>query len=164
MSRSHSIPEICQKEAQFFFFFLNCAAITGFQVRCNASAIADHVLIVLPWHHQGFRGRIYIPRCTIKSWGQVPGEFSLAHCTTNRDTKKQYRKSSFKTNYCILVFCIHGAFKITEKVSFNIASEARYVNILSGQKLTKNVKDAPFCRVFENLKLAVKQCYQISQF
>ena len=50
--------------------------------------------------------------------------------------------------------------KITEKVSFNIASEASYVYILSGQKLIKNAKNDPFWRVFENLKLAVKQCYQ----
>ena len=34
--------------------------------------------------------------------------------------------------------------KITEKVSFNIASEASYVYILSGQKLTKNAKNGPF--------------------
>ena len=57
--------------------------------------------------------------------------------------------------------------KITEKVSFNIASEASYVYILSGQKLIKNAKNAKngsFCRVFENLKLAVKQCYQTGQF
>ena len=46
--------------------------------------------------------------------------------------------------------------KITEKVSFNIASEASYVYILSGQKLIKNAK---IDQVFENLKLAVKQCY-----
>ena len=51
--------------------------------------------------------------------------------------------------------------KITEEVSFNIASEASYVYILSGQKLIKN---GPFWRVFENLKLAVKQCYQTGQF
>ena len=50
--------------------------------------------------------------------------------------------------------------KITEKVSFNIASEASYVYILSGQKLIKNSKNVPFWRVFENLKLAIKQCYQ----
>ena len=43
--------------------------------------------------------------------------------------------------------------KITEKVSFNIASEASYVYIWSGHKLIKN----------DNLKLAVKQCYQIGQ-
>ena len=54
--------------------------------------------------------------------------------------------------------------KITEKVLFNIASEASYVYILSGQKLIKNAKNGPFWRVFENLKLAVKQCYQAGQF
>ena len=54
--------------------------------------------------------------------------------------------------------------KITEKVSFNIASEASYIYILSGQKLIKNAKNGPFWRVFENLKLAVKQSYQTGQF
>ncbi len=39
--------------------------------------------------------------------------------------------------------------KITEKVSFNIASEASYVYILSGQKLIKNAKNGPFWRSFE---------------
>ena len=34
--------------------------------------------------------------------------------------------------------------KITEKVSFNIASEASYVYILSGQKFIKNAKNAQF--------------------
>ena len=54
--------------------------------------------------------------------------------------------------------------KITEKVSFNIASEASYFYVLNGQKLTKNAKNGPFWRVFDNLKLAVKQCYQTGQF
>ena len=54
--------------------------------------------------------------------------------------------------------------KITEKVPFNIASEASYVYILSGQKLIKNAENGPFWRVFENLKLAVKQCFQTGQF
>ena len=52
----------------------------------------------------------------------------------------------------------------TEKVSFNISSEASYVYILSRQKLIKNAKNVTFWRVFENLKLAVKQCYQTGQF
>ena len=39
--------------------------------------------------------------------------------------------------------------KITEKVSFNIASELSYVYILSGQKLIKNAKIGPFWRIFE---------------
>ena len=34
--------------------------------------------------------------------------------------------------------------KITEKVTFNIASEASYVYILSGQKLNKKAKICPF--------------------
>ena len=54
--------------------------------------------------------------------------------------------------------------KITKKVSFNIASEASYVYILSGQKLIENAKNVPFWRVFEKLKLAVKQSYQTGQF
>ena len=49
-------------------------------------------------------------------------------------------------------------------VSFNIASEASYVYILNEQKFIKNAKNGPFWRVFENLKLAVKQCYQTGQF
>ena len=54
--------------------------------------------------------------------------------------------------------------KISEKVSFNITSEASYIYMLSGQKLIKNAKNAPFWRVYQNLKLAVKQCYQTGQF
>ena len=54
--------------------------------------------------------------------------------------------------------------KITEKVSFSIASEASYVYILSGQKFIKKKKNGPTWRVFENLKLAVKQYYQTGQF
>ena len=34
--------------------------------------------------------------------------------------------------------------KVTEKVSFNIASEASYVYILSGQNLIKNAKNPQF--------------------
>ena len=54
--------------------------------------------------------------------------------------------------------------KITEKVAFSIASEASYVYILSGQKLIKIAKNGQFWRLFENLKLAVKQCYQTGHF
>ena len=46
--------------------------------------------------------------------------------------------------------------KIGRKVSFNIASEASYVYILSGQKFIKNAKNGPIWRVFEKLILAVK--------
>ena len=60
--------------------------------------------------------------------------------------------------------CLHTGTKlkkITKKVEFNIASEASNVNILSGQKFIKNGR---FWRVFENLNLAVKQCYQTGHF
>ena len=63
--------------------------------------------------------------------------------------------------------CLHTGTKlkkITKKVEFNIASEASNVNILSGQKFIKNAIISQFWRVFENLKLAVKQCYQTGQF
>ena len=46
--------------------------------------------------------------------------------------------------------------KITQKVAFDIASEASYVYILSEQKFIKNAKNYPSGRVFESLKLAVK--------
>ena len=76
----------------------------------------------------------------------------------------------------ILKLCMHNphlkseisnksqCLKITEKVAFNIASEARYVYMLSGHKFNKNAKNGPFWRVFENLKLAVEQCYQTGHF
>ena len=41
--------------------------------------------------------------------------------------------------------------KIAQKVAFNIASEASYIYILSGQKLVKNAKSVQFWRFFENL-------------
>ena len=37
-------------------------------------------------------------------------------------------------------------------------------SILSAQKFIKNAKNNPFWRVFESLKLAVKQCYQTGHF
>ena len=55
-------------------------------------------------------------------------------------------------------------FQIKEKVSFNIASEASYVYILSGQKFVKKAKNGQFWRVFENLSFSVKQSYQTGQF
>ena len=70
------------------------------------------------------------------------------------------RTDKHKYNHLTATRCL----KITEKVSFNIASEASYVYILSGQKSIKNAKIGPFWLVFENLKLAVKQSYQTYQF
>ena len=83
----------------------------------------------------------------------------LLGCSSTREctSKLQFSKGVVKLR---LTMKVSGF----SKVSFNIASEASYVYILSGQKLIKNVKNGPFWRVFENLKLAVKQCYQTGQF
>ena len=50
--------------------------------------------------------------------------------------------------------------KITEKVSFNTASEVSYVYILNGQKLIKNADFGDFCKP----QLVFKKCYQTGQF
>ena len=49
-------------------------------------------------------------------------------------------------------------------VSFNIASEASYVYILSGLKLIKNAKKWSIIASFEKLMIVVKQKYQTGQF
>ena len=50
---------------------------------------------------------------------------------------------------------------IIEKVEFNIASEVKYIYILSGgQKLNKKAKKE---LLKKKLKLAVEQCYQTRQ-
>ena len=80
---------------------------------------------------------------------------------------KKGRQHSVWKSQEISRFCCKSStqcWKITEKVAFNIASEASYVYILSGQKFIKNAKDGQFWRVFENFKFAVKQCYQTGHF
>ena len=51
-----------------------------------------------------------------------------------------------KSYFATMTQCL----KITEKVSFNIASEASYVYILSGQKLIKNAKNGQFGEFLKN--------------
>ena len=80
----------------------------------------------------------------------------------SKNWKRLVRRCLFiRTKKCFRYITV---FENHKKVSFNIASEASYVYILSGQKLIKNAKIGPFGRAFENLKLAVKQCYQTGQF
>ena len=52
--------------------------------------------------------------------------------------------------------------KIAQKVAFNMASEASYIYILSGQKLFKNAKNGPIGKFLKTFN--VKQCYQTSHF
>ena len=63
-----------------------------------------------------------------------------------------------------MVSTLTQCLKMTKKVSFNIASKVTYVYILNEQKFIKKAKNGPVWRVFENLKLAVKQWYQTGQF
>ena len=46
--------------------------------------------------------------------------------------------------------------KITEKVSFYIASEASYGYILSVEKFIENTINLKFWQIFENLKISAK--------
>ena len=62
-------------------------------------------------------------------------------------------------NNDVIYYRITQCLKITEKVSFNIASEASFVYIS-----LKGTKNGQFWRVFENQKLSVKQCYQTGLF
>ena len=54
--------------------------------------------------------------------------------------------------------------KVIENVSFKIASEASYVYILSEQKFIKNGKKLSTLTNLNNLKIAVKQCFQTRHF
>ena len=56
----------------------------------------------------------------------------------NKDVKNKVKK---------LTRCL----KILKKVSFNIASEASYVSILSGQRFIKKAKMVNFGEVFESM-------------
>ena len=69
-----------------------------------------------------------------------------------------------KKNWKLLEKETHSVWKSQKKSQFNIASEASYIYILRGQKFINKAKNGPFWRVFENLKLAVKQCYQTCKF
>ena len=61
---------------------------------------------------------------------------------------KMFRLKYFESHQTVHVqkldfdFCASRSFKFTEKVSFNIASEASY--ILSGQKFIENAKNDQF--------------------
>ena len=56
---------------------------------------------------------------------------------------------ALRRDISLLIPRIPLCLKITEKVPFNIASEASYVYILSGQRLIKNAKNGPFWRVLK---------------
>ena len=93
----------------------------------------------------------FVEKCTFET-SNILGLFSAAwtHCV----------KSPNFVQKLIFVFIV---FENHIENQINIASEASYVYILSGQKFIKNANNGLFWLDFENLKLAVKQCYQTGQ-
>ena len=89
---------------------------------------------------------------------------------SDRNSRWHIHLTVFKSVYCSFQASKRGfknasatrCLKITEKVSFKIGSEASYFYfyILNGQKLIRNAENGLFWLIFENLKVAVKQCYQ----
>ena len=77
---------------------------------------------------------------------------SLLKCNTRHNILP------FPINPVLTVF--HSVLKISEKVSFNIASEASYVYILSGQKIIENAKN---CQFSEFLKTWSLQSYSVTR-
>ena len=62
----------------------------------------------------------------------------------------------FKVSFEILYLAVFGA-----KIQSFLCEQPLHFEL---QRLIKNAKNGLFWRVFENLKLAVKQCYQTGQF
>ena len=132
------------------------------------------ILMDTPWHPQvryifpkvsNFQGSSYFKK--------YEGQWNLIHCCLKWPFSFHIEVvahtsclGSLNHSKWLLIYESNCArcLKITEKVSFKITSEASHVCIWSRQKLIKSAKNCSFWRVFENMKLAVKQCYQTGQF
>ena len=67
---------------------------------------------------------------------------------------QQFQKCpDFVTQNCDFFLFLDSELKIPEKVAFNIAIEASYIYILSGQKFIKNAKNSQFCEFFQTRNL-----------
>ena len=98
-------------------------------------SLLSHLTIVSLWHN----------RCTGSPkthWGDQ----RFMHATMARSSSSSFQShiESARQPFFLSPQCL----KITQKVSFNIASEASYVYILSRQKLIKNAQNSSFWRVF----------------
>ena len=76
----------------------------------------------------------------------ISGQSSSWYINNDEKTNNEWTEYNLED---LMARCL----KITEKVSFNIASEASYVYILSGQKLIQNAKNGPFRRVLKTRSL-----------
>ena len=69
-------------------------------------------------------------------------------------SKKQAKNWDRSVSQCL---------KIPGKVSFNMASEASYVYILSRQMFIKNAKNRQYGKILKTCSLRSKKCYQTGQ-
>ena len=76
----------------------------------------------------------------------ISGQSSSWYINNDEKTNNEWTEYNLED---LMARCL----KITEKVSFKIASEASYVYILSGQKLVQNAKNGPFRRVLKTRSL-----------
>ena len=97
----------------------------------------------------------------IEKWW-MDSRYTLDSITRRVFSGKIIIRNSFHSKFQFLNYA--RCLKIKEKVSFNVANVASYVDILSWQKFIKNAKNGTIWRFFENLKLSVKQRYQIGLF
>ena len=73
-----------------------------------------------------------------------------------------FQTSIFRPKNRLLENLQYTVYENYRKISLNIASEASYIYILSGQTLIKMPKNGQFGEFF--FKKTVKQCYQTGQF
>ena len=73
--------------------------------------------------------------------------------------------SCYKNYDCLKVFYVTTLITVFENHRKSLIQhcEASYVYNLSGQKFIRNAKNGPIWRVLQNLKIAVKKCYQTSK-
>ena len=88
---------------------------------------------------------------SLRDW-MVKGRFSIDRYTKKRERKTHKKRAIMEHNHDPMRIRLQHSkcLKFIEKVSFNIASEASYVYILSGQRLTKSARNGLFRRVPEN--------------
>ena len=101
---------------------------------------------------------------TIGSQPSIDSWFSLVFPLSWHLKKSLVNKLSLALKKVFPFTIFAQCLKIPKKVSFDFASEVSYVYILSGQKFIKNAKNGRFWRVFHNLMLEVRKCYQTGQF
>ena len=88
----------------------------------------------------------------------IKGTINLMLLSKDRRPYSSYPQKS------ILLTLIHGVWKSQKKSHSTLRAKRATFTFWVDKSSLKMPKDVQFWRVFENLKLAVKQCYQTCQF